>query len=69
MRYQVGKAIEQERVDRIVNVVKEMEDSMTVNVVYHSDDSNTGLALTKNEDYPRFCLYRAVNVRPLFMKR
>ncbi len=54
MRYQVGKAIEQERVGRIVNVVKEMEDSMTVNVVYHSDDSNTGLALTKNEDYPCF---------------
>lgn len=64
MRYQVGKAIEQERVGRIVNVVKEMEDSMTVNVVYHSDDSNTGLALTKNEDYPRFCLYRAVNDQP-----
>lgn len=54
MRYQVDKAIEQERVGRIVNVVKKMEDSMTVNVVYHSDDPNTGLALTKNEDYPRF---------------
>ena len=51
MRYQVGKAITEERVGRIVNVVKEMEDSMTVNVVYHSDDPNTGLALTKNEDY------------------
>ena len=54
MRYQVDKAIGQERVGRIVNVVKKMEDSMTVNVVYHSDDPNTGLALTKNEDYPRF---------------
>ena len=52
MRYQVGKAIEQERVGRIVNVVKEMEDSMTVNVVYHSDDSNTGLALTKMKIIP-----------------
>ncbi len=49
MRYQVGKAIEGERVDRIVNIVKEMEDSMTVNVVYHTDDPNAGLALTKNE--------------------
>lgn len=47
MRYQVGKAITEERVGRIVNVMKEMEDSMTVNVVYHSDDPNTGLALTK----------------------
>lgn len=51
MRYQVGKAITEERVGRIVNVVKEMEDSMTVNVVYHSNDPNTGLALTKKEDY------------------
>lgn len=51
MRYQVGKAIEEERVERVVNIVKEMEDSMTVNVVYHSDDPNVGLALTKNEEY------------------
>ncbi len=51
MRYQVGKTIPDERVERIVDVVKEMEDSMTVNVVYHSDDPNAGLALTKNLEY------------------
>ena len=51
LRYQVGKAIAEERVGRITNIVKEMEDSMTVNVVYHSDDPNAGLALTKNEEY------------------
>ena len=51
MRYQVGKAVSGERAERIVNIVKEMEDSMTVNVVYHSDDPNVGLALTKNEEY------------------
>ena len=51
MRYQVSKAISDERAERIVNIVKEMEDSMTVNVVYHSDDPNAGLALTKNEEY------------------
>lgn len=28
--------------ERIVNIVKEMEDSMTVNITYHSDDSNVG---------------------------
>lgn len=54
-RYQVGKAIEGERAGRIMNIVKEMEDSMTVNVAYHSDDPNVGLALTKNEEY--FKLY------------
>lgn len=51
MRYQVSKAIGEERVERIVNIVKEMEDSMTVNVAYHADDPNAGLALTKNEEY------------------
>ena len=51
MRYQVGKAIADERAERIMNIVKEMEDSMTVNVVYHADDPNAGLALTKNEEY------------------
>ena len=51
MRYQVGKAVEDEKVDRIMNIVKDMEVSMTVNVAYHSDDPNAGLALTKNEEY------------------
>lgn len=51
MRYQVSKALPDERAERIVNIVKEMEDSMTVNVVYHSDGPNAGLALTKNEEY------------------
>ena len=51
MRYQVAKSIEYERVERVANIVKEIEDSMTVNVVYHSDDPNVGLALTKNEEY------------------
>jgi hypothetical protein len=51
LRYQVGKAVKDEKVERIVNVVKEMEDSMTINVTYHSDDPNAGLALTKNEEY------------------
>lgn len=51
MRYQVGRAIDKERVDRLENIVKVMDDSMTVNVAYHSDDPNVGLALTKNNEY------------------
>lgn len=51
LRYQVGKTVKDEKVERIVNVVKEMEDSMTVLVAYHSDDPNAGLALTKNDEY------------------
>ncbi len=51
MRYQVGKTLGKERVERLESVVKMMEDSMTVNVAYHSDDPNAGLALTKNDEY------------------
>lgn len=51
LRYKVGEIIKDEKVDRMVNVVKLMEDSMTVLVAYHSDDPNVGLALTKSEEY------------------
>jgi len=51
MRYQVSKAIPEERAERVINVIKEMEDSMTTNVAFHSDDPNVGLALTKNLEY------------------
>lgn len=50
-RYQVGKAISNEKVERVINIVKDMEDSMTTNIAFHSDDPNIGLALTKNEEY------------------
>jgi uncharacterized protein len=50
-RYQVAKAIPDEKVSRIAELVQVMEDTMTTNVAYHSDDPNAGLSLTKNEDY------------------
>ena len=50
-RYQVGNAIPEEKVDRVINIVKDMEDSMTTNIAFHSDDPNVGLALTKNPEY------------------
>ena len=50
MRYQVGRVIPDEKVGRVINIVKEMEDSMTVNVAFHADDPNAGLALTKNDE-------------------
>jgi len=51
LRYQVSKVIPKERVERVGNIVKDMEDSMTTNVTFHSDDPNAGLALSKNEEY------------------
>lgn len=50
-RYQVSNAIPGERADRVTNIVKQMSDSMVVNIAYHSDDPNTGLALTKDSEH------------------
>jgi len=51
LRYQVASAIPSERAERIIHIVKDMEDSMTTNIAFHSDDPNAGLPLTKNEEY------------------
>lgn len=51
LRYRVGNVIPDEKMERVTNIVNAMEDSMTVNVAYHSDDPNAGLVLTKNQEY------------------
>lgn len=56
-RYKVSSAIPGERVERVIGIVKSMEESMVVNVVYHSDDPNIGLALSKDNE--RFKMYVA----------
>ncbi len=50
-RYQVGNAVPDEKIDRVINIIKDMEDSMTTNISFHTDDPNIGLALTKNQEY------------------
>ena len=50
-RYKVSTAIPDDKKERIMSVIAEVEDSMTVNIAYHVDDPNIGLALTRNEDY------------------
>ncbi len=54
-RYQVSSAISGEKVERMVGIIKAMDDSMVVNVAYHSNDPNVGLALTKDNE--RFKMY------------
>lgn len=54
-RYQVSKAIPKERYSRVTDIVLALEDSMAVNIAYHADDPNIGLALTK--DVERFKMY------------
>lgn len=56
-RYHVAASIAGESVDRVMNIVRAMDDTMTVNVAYHSNDPNVGLALTK--DIERFKMYVA----------
>ena len=51
LRYQVSRVIPNERAERVINILKDMEDSMTTNIAFHSDDPNAGLALTRNEEY------------------
>lgn len=50
-RYQIGNALPNEKVERVINIIKDMEDSMTTNIAFHSDDPNAGLAMTRNEEY------------------
>jgi predicted AAA+ superfamily ATPase len=54
-RFQVSSVIEGERSERIFSTIKAMSDTMTVNVAYHSNDPNVGLALTRDNE--RFKMY------------
>ena len=49
-RYQVGSAIPDEKVDRVLGIINDMAESKTTNVAYHSNDPNVGLALTKDPE-------------------
>jgi len=54
-RYQISAAIPGGRAERITSVVKMMNDFMSANVAYHSNDPNVGLALTMDNE--RFKIY------------
>lgn len=56
-RYTISSVLPNEKADRVENIIKSMEDTMTTNVAYHCDDPNVGLALTK--DLERYKMYVA----------
>lgn len=56
-RYKVGSVIENGTASRLGEVLMDMEDSMTVNFAYHSNDPNVGLSL--HADYNYFKLFLA----------
>jgi len=47
-RYHVSSVIPGEKTDRVLSTIHLMEESMMVNVSYHVNDPNAGLALTKD---------------------
>lgn len=53
--YAIASAISDARISRINSIIRALEDTMTVNIAYHANDPNAGLALTKNSE--KFKLY------------
>lgn len=54
-RFEISAAIQGEKIDRVSSIIRTMDDTMAVNVAYHSNDPNVGLALTKDPE--RFKMY------------
>ena len=69
-RYQVTSILPNETTYRTYDNIYELADSMTVNVVYHSDDPNVGLALTKDTSrYKLFLCDTGLFVTQVFMDK
>ncbi len=47
-RYQVSSVITNEKSDRVLNIIADMKDSLTVNVAYHANDPSVGMSLHEN---------------------
>ena len=54
-RYQVSSVLEGERADQILELLADMADSKTIQIAYHANDPNVGLANAK--DLRRFKLF------------
>ncbi|MCD8346684.1 MAG: AAA family ATPase [Lachnospiraceae bacterium] len=47
-RYQISSVIAGEKEERVREIIADMQDSMTVNIAYHADNPNVGIALHKD---------------------
>jgi len=56
-RYQVSSVIAGEKEERVREIMADMQDSLTVNIAYHADNPNAGMALHK--DPRRYKLFLA----------
>ena len=69
-RYQVTSVLPNETTYRTYENIYELADSMTVNVVFHSDDPNVGLTLTKDTSrYKLFLGDTGLFVTQIFMDK
>ena len=54
-RYQVSSVIPNEKHDRVLGIVADMKDSLTVNLAYHANDPSTGMSL--HEDISKYKMF------------
>ncbi len=54
-RYQVSSVIAGERAERVLGIIADMKDSLTVNIAYHANDPSAGMSL--HEDIGRFKIF------------
>lgn len=54
-RYQVSSVIPKARQNRLLGIVAEMKDSMTVKIAYHADDPSAGISL--HEDIDKYKMF------------
>ncbi len=54
-RYQISSVIANEKHDRVLGILADMKDSMTVNFAYHANDPSAGMSL--HEDIVRYKMF------------
>lgn len=54
-RYQVSSVIPNEKQDRVLGIVADMKDSLTINLTYHANDPSIGMSL--HEDISKYKIF------------
>lgn len=54
-RYQVSSVIPNEKQNRVLGIIADMKDSLTVNLAYHANDPSAGISL--HEDIPKYKMF------------
>ena len=54
-RYQISSVIPNEKQDRVLGIVADMKDSLTVNIAYHANDPSVGMSL--HEDINKYKMF------------